>query len=703
MRVLPRRLRRDLMMSVAAAALLALPAAAQDAAEVTRTGEPATVLNRIVLGAGQPRVATDTPQAVTVIDQQDLDSEQASSIDQIFANVPGVQGAGADNPLGFAFNIRGIGGTETTASESRIIVNVDGVPKFYEQYRMGSFFSDVELYKQVEVLRGPASSTLYGSGAIGGVVNFTTKDASDFLTDGNTHALRFKGSYDSNGSGWLGSVIYAQKYDERFEVIGNLNYRTMDEYKDGNGDRVKGSDAEAWSGLVKGTYHFGQDLDQSVRLSYQRTQSDMNESPLVRTGGGAPIIDTFGYINRDVTDDTIVAEYANPFVDNAWLDLRVQLSYSKTQVKQSDHVDTSGGFVMCMPGTLAVVCDSEYAYETTLAKVENVSEFAFGDWQNYLTTGLQFTHQNRVATSAVGALNFHPEGTDDKIGVYAQAEFNWRERLSIIPGIRVDFGERSPGSGIPGAEDVSDTAVSPKIAALYKLTDAWGIFASYARTERMPTLDELYAHDARRVPSLDLAKEKADTVEVGVSYSAHGLLDADDSLALKGTLFHNDIENLIASNTGYQPVNGAVPRYLNIDNAEIWGGELEGAYSADRWFGRLAYSQVKGVNKDTRETLSTVPAEQVSLTLGGRLPERNLEYGWRATYVDSIRTTLGHFSAYDVHRLFVSWKPDTGALAGFTVDFAVDNVFDEDYRNNLYQDNGRGRTFKLSMTKQFDW
>ena len=127
----------------------------------------------------------------------------------------------------------------------------------------------------------------------------------------------------------------------------------------------------------------------------------------------------------------------------------------------------------------------------------------------------------------------------------------------------------------------------------------------------MPTLDELYAHDARRVPSLDLAKEKADTVEVGVTYSAQGLLDADDSLALKGTLFHNDIENLIASNTGYQSVNGVVPRYLNIDNAKIWGGELEGAYSADRWFGRLAYSQVKGVNKDTRETLSTIPAEQV--------------------------------------------------------------------------------------------
>lgn len=699
MSVLRAPLLRHLLTSAAVGALAVMPvsAVAQDA---TPAGA-VTVLDRVVLGAGQPKVATDTPQAVTVIDQDDLDQEQASSINEIFTNVPGVQGAGGDNPLGFAFNIRGIGATETTASEARIIVNVDGVPKFYEQYRMGSFFSDVELYKQVEVLRGPASSTLYGSGAIGGVVNFTTKDAADFLTGDNTRALRFKGGYDSNGSGWLGSVIYAQKYDERFEVIGNLNYRTMDEYEDGRGNKVKGSDAEAWSGLVKGTYHFGQDLDQSLKFSYQRTQSDMTESPVVRTGGGSAIIDVFGYTDRDVTDDTLVLEYANPFADSDWLDLRVQLSYSKTEVGQSNHVSDS--FVSCAPGTLAVVCDSKYAYETTLAKIENVTEFSFGAWENYLTTGIQFTHQDRIAESSVGGLNFHPEGTDDKIGVYAQAEFNWLDRLTIIPGIRVDFGDRKPGNDVPGGEDVSDTAVSPKIAALYKFNDSWGVFGSYARTERMPTLDELYSYDALRVPSLDLAKEKADTVEIGVSYNARDVFGQGDNLAFKGTLFHNDIENLITSNQAYTPVGGEVPRYLNIANAEIWGGELEGAYSADRWFGRLAWAHVKGVDKDTRETLATVPAEQVSLTLGARLPEQDLEFGWRATYVDSITTTSGSFSAYDVHRLFVSWKPEDGALAGFSVDFAIDNVFDEEFRNNLYQDNGRGRSFKLSMTKQFDW
>jgi hemoglobin/transferrin/lactoferrin receptor protein len=178
-----------LLSTVALGAMLAAtPAAAQEQDEGLFT-----LLGRLILGTGTAKVAIDTPQAVSVLEQADLDREQASSIGDLFAAVPGVQAVGASaRALGQAFNIRGIGNTEQTASEARIIVTVDGAPKFFEQYRMGSFFGDLELFKRVEVLRGPASSTLYGSGAIGGVVNFTTKDASDFLVDGSDSALRFK-------------------------------------------------------------------------------------------------------------------------------------------------------------------------------------------------------------------------------------------------------------------------------------------------------------------------------------------------------------------------------------------------------------------------------------------------------------------------------------------------------------------------------
>jgi hemoglobin/transferrin/lactoferrin receptor protein len=190
-----------LMCGVALGAVALQGAAAQTTTTNTNASN-VTLLERLVIGlGGAPKVAIDTPQAVTVIDQADLDRAQATTIGGVFDSVPGVTMVGSERQFGEAFNIRGIGTTENSSDGSRVVVIVDGAPKFNEQYRMGSFFSDPELYKQIEVLRGPASSTLYGAGAIGGVINFTTKDASDFIRDGYTGALRGEGRFLQQ---WLG-------------------------------------------------------------------------------------------------------------------------------------------------------------------------------------------------------------------------------------------------------------------------------------------------------------------------------------------------------------------------------------------------------------------------------------------------------------------------------------------------------------------
>ncbi|MEL7428555.1 MAG: TonB-dependent receptor plug domain-containing protein [Pseudomonadota bacterium] len=151
-----------------------------------------TILERIIVGAGVDKVAIDTPQSVTVKDQEDIDKKQPTTIADIARDTPGLNVSGSDRALGQAFNIRGVGSPENAGDQGRIIVNVDGVDKFYQQYRTGSFFSDPELYKSVEVLRGPASSTLYGSGALGGVISFTTKDASDYLQPGDIGFFKAK-------------------------------------------------------------------------------------------------------------------------------------------------------------------------------------------------------------------------------------------------------------------------------------------------------------------------------------------------------------------------------------------------------------------------------------------------------------------------------------------------------------------------------
>src|SRR5690606_23445607 len=270
-------------------------AAQQAATPVTPTGT--TVLQQIVVGAGVEKVAIDTPQSVTVVDQEELDLQQATTISEALQNVPGVNLSGSDRVLGQSLNIRGIGGPETGGEEGRIIINVDGVSKFFEQYRMGGLFTDPELFKRVEVLRGPASSTLYGSGALGGVVNFATKDASDFLQDGQIAALRLKSTYDSNPNGWLGSAILAYRPNEAFEFLAAGNYRKADEYKTGGGFPVPGSDIEAPSGLVKGTAHFGENNEQTLRASYMHWQSDADDQYYNQTGVDDPITGGFGTVD----------------------------------------------------------------------------------------------------------------------------------------------------------------------------------------------------------------------------------------------------------------------------------------------------------------------------------------------------------------------------------------------------------------------
>lgn len=706
MRVHPRRF--GLACLLMTTAILSAGAATAQQADA----DGSTFLGRLIFGAGQQKVAIDTPQAVSVLDQADIDREQAANVGQLLRNVPGAQTAGSDRPLGFAFNIRGIGGTEQSASEARIIVNVDGVPKFYEQYRLGSFFSDPELYRRAEVLRGPGSATLYGTGAVGGAVNFETKDASDFIPEGGTGALRLKYGYESNGNGQLGSLIYAARPTEGAEFLAALGYRSSDDYQDGAGNDVQGSEFEAPSALLKGTFQLND--TQTLRLSAQRFSSDADNAALVQTAGGnnpafgtMTIDDLFGRVDRKVTDDTFNLEWQHQGGD--LFNPRVQLSYADTTVEQSNARTITGTPQRCLP-TLSnnnVFCDVTYAYRTTMLKAENTANFTGAGWQNYLTFGLQATHQDRVADSA-GPLGFHPEGTDRKIGLYAQSEFVIGDRLTLIPGARIDFAEREAGTGVPWGDDVTDNATALSLAALYDVTDDLSVFGSVARTERLPTLDELYSYSGTKAPALNLDKEEATNIELGLTYNRDGLFTPGDNLQLKLTGFRNRIDGLVTTTPGNDPVF-----FRNLARAEFEGAEIEAGYENNDVFGRLAVSTVRATDRDFGYTLSTAPADTVALTLGGRLPDQGLEFGWRGTFVDEITTssrststgaiTSTGYDSYNTQDIFMTWTPQTGTFDGLNVQLAVENLFDTDYRDNLSSDQGRGRTFKVAVARTFTW
>ena len=61
------------------------------------------------------------------------------------------------------------------------------------------------------------------------------------------------------------------------------------------------------------------------------------------------------------------------------------------------------------------------------------------------------------------------------------------------------------------------------------------------------------------------------------------------------------------------------------------------------------------------------------------------------------------FGGYAIHDLFASYAPQEGPLEGFEFRFGVDNVFDRTYRNALDQENGRGRTARLTLARVWDF
>ncbi|MGD9913648.1 MAG: TonB-dependent receptor [Rhizobiaceae bacterium] len=703
--------------------------------EVEKKGR-VTLLQRLVIGAGVDKVAINTPSSVSVLEQADIDEKQPSTISEIFKDVPGVNATGSERVLGQTLNIRGVGAPESAGDGGRILVNVDGVAKFYEQYRMGSFFSDPELYKRVEVLRGPAFSTQYGAGGVGGVVNFTSKDASDFIAEGDTGALRLKSSWDSNGNGWLFNTTLAQRMGENAEFLLSGNYRKSDVFQSGNGTPIVGTNNKAWSGLAKGTFNIGE--EGKFRLSYQRFDTDNPDQYFAQTGTA----DTFGFIDRHVVDQSLIASYENPFSDNDMLDLKVKASYSNTTNTQRNHRDFIEQPVnvplACAPGTFSVICNSEYGYATWQFDVQNTMEWRGETWENFLTYGWQTAYQTRTAEQFLNNgtplpdARFHPQGSDLRTGIFVQNEFIWDDRLTLIPGVRLDWNRVSPKGvtppvGSPPGTVIGDsehTAFSPKIAAHYKFNDNFAVFGSIAHTERFPTIDEIFTTNSGSgnfLPSYGLQKEVSNNFEAGFAVNGQDLLQSGDSAQVKVTGFYNKFDNFITLNNipAFAVGFNNRPGFVGIP-ATIKGFEVEAAYDSDYVFLNAGYSYIEG-RRDlvrTGETvfLQTIAPHELALTIGGKLPEQGLRFGWRARFVgapaEAIRnrdtapppgTSTRFSTAFNVHDVFLTWKPEDGALKGWEGHLGVDNIFNTQYKEFLQNDVAKGRTFKISLTKQFGW
>lgn len=184
--------------------------------QVAVTGTPASIHTSLL------------PASITVISREQLErGGQTSALAGLNGNVPGLfitergmQGFGVSNGAAGQLSIRGIGGSPTTG----VLIMLDGVPQF-----MGIFGHPLaDMYKtsqveRIEVIRGP-SSVLYGSNAMGGVVNILTTQNTKKGFSGEA-ALQY-GSF--NTSDYQLTTRYGQK---KWDLLASLNKSKTDGHR----------------------------------------------------------------------------------------------------------------------------------------------------------------------------------------------------------------------------------------------------------------------------------------------------------------------------------------------------------------------------------------------------------------------------------------------------------------------------------------
>lgn len=705
---------------------------------------PVQSLDTITVAASKTEErAIDALAPVSIVTLETIQGLQPSRLSDIFYNVPGVSFQERGDDPATVINIRGL------QDFGRVAVVVDGARQNYQRSghnANGSFFLDPELVGGVDVVRGPTAN-IYGSGAIGGVVAFRTKDINDVVRPGERWGVDMTGSYGSNNARGLGSIFGGVRADPNVDIFGGAVYRTQGNYKDGAGTEIGNTGNEIASGLMKVTVRptdghevkFGTMFqDYKYSIGQQNRGATTTAAPLAAIAGSSVYAsDAKNYLG------TLSWKYSKP--DDNWFDWNATVYGNRVendQVKTYNNRITTGGGVCSLgsPGNNISGCVGDrrgYLLDTVGIDVNNTTRFNVGDFRNAVTYGFDAFKDDVSTTDARGNSNITTPGGHRMVsGGFIQLKQNYSTWLEVVSAMRYDRYDLDSSKVSTGGD-----RFSPKITVGVTPVAGFTPYVSYAEGYRAPSITETLIAGGHAtgggpplfvcpdgtaglfcfLPNAALRPEIGKNKEAGVNLKYDGIFAANDSFRGKFNVFRNDVEgyiDLVASAPQPVPPFGSFSKffqYQNIAHARIEGVEAEALYDAGVWYLGVAGHVMRGKNLQTNIGLATITPRKVTTTAGVRLLDRSLILAMQWSNFAANNDLPASYlpsTAYDLVNLYLTWN----ATRDIVFSASIDNLLNQYYRpyaipgsstdgstqnDVLWASPGPGRVYKAGLKIHF--
>ena len=525
--------------------------------------------------------------SIIVITEEEIQKTGASTLDKIREKVPSINAQYGRFPHPSAsskasISLRGMGANGT-------LILVDGkrlsgeTESPYEMTRITA-----SMIERIEIVKG-SMSTLYGSDAIGGVINIITKKV-----DKNVSTLDLK--YGSNGDG--DAVNKNVNFTNRGSVD-KLRYKINTSIDDTTPYKVNKSYTQQAINPSSGADLNGNSLD-NISGNYDVTYKDEATVKTIGTRLEYDFSDNFtagldlSYFTEDregqylgnasatsgglITNTPVNSEDKNRRIDISsdfkYLindDLSMNTKVYRSYYKKRNYTD---------PLTFDGATNTKFSANVTIDTLESDLTYILND-SNIITTGLEYRKETRDS----GAIN--PDASSSEFitkvvnykSLFIQDEIEISDTLNAIIGTRYD--------NISNA----DNKITLQAGLVKEIAEDTSIRANYAQGYRTPDIAELYVvsmyyKGAKRygsevintikTESYDLKPEQSQTFELSLS-------NKYENLSSVFTIFNNKVKDKIDL-VSYNDSSSSTKYYTseNIDQVDIKGAEVSFDYDLNK-------------------------------------------------------------------------------------------------------------------------